>query len=179
MRVWLNRALAVAVALATISLASAALANVASRYAGRVLIFDKRPPSRWANDGIFHRFVARHKTLSVDENDDGEWRFEYMAFFRRPVGDREVTIRFYDAEDRNGRYLASYTLYLNDPRDRIVGGRATLEQPDFQPNHYYKISVANRGRTLARLTKFAITGEEPERSGEVDFTQDLPSGGDK
>ena len=89
-----------------------------------------------------------------------------------PVGDREVTVRFYNANDRSGRYLTSYTLYLNDPRQRIVGGNVSLEQPAFRPNNYYSIKVASKGRTLAQLTKFAVIGKEPERTGVVDFTQD-------
>jgi hypothetical protein len=155
---------------ASFTVVSMAMAEVANRYGGRVLLFSKRPPSRWANDGVFHRFVNQHKINSVDENDEGEWRVEYMAFFRRAVNDREVTVRFYNAGDASGRYLTSYTLYLNDLRQRIVGGNVTLERPDFQPNRYYKITVANRGKTLAQLTKFALTGQEVKRSGEVNFS---------
>ena len=173
MNLWLNRVLPVLIVAAAMAATTAALANVANRYAGQVIIFDKRPPSHWANDRIFYRFVAQHKIGGVQEEEpNGNWRFEYMAFFRRSVGDREVSVRFYDANVRNGRYLASYTLYLNDPRDRIVGGLARLERPDFQPNHYYSIKVVNRGNVLARLNKFALLGTEPERTGVVDFTQD-------
>lgn len=160
----------IAVVVASITVASIAMAEVANRYGGQIILFNKRPPSRWANDGVFHRFVAQHKTASVNENEDGDWRIEYMGFFRRPVGDREVTIRFYNAQDRSGQYLTSYTLYLSDPRQRVVGGAVTLERPDFQPNRYYKITIANRGKTLAQLSKCALTGQEAKRSGEVNFS---------
>ena len=172
MRILMSRVLAIAVVVSMVAVAAVALAEVANRYAGQVLLFNKRPPTRWANDGVFHRFVRAHKTGAVAAGDDGNWRVEYMAFFRRSVGDREVSVRFYNANDTSGQYLTSYTLYLNDPRQRIVGGKVTLERPDFQPNRYYKITVASKGKTLARLNKFALTGDEPERSGVVDFTQD-------
>lgn len=172
MRNMWTKAFALSVIIVSVAITSAALAEVANRYAGQVILFTKRPPTRWANDGVFHRFVARHKTGSVTEDENKVWNVEYMAFFRRPVGDREVTTRFYDAMDRSGRYLTSYTLYLNDPRQRVVGGKVRLERPDFRPNKYYKITVTSRGRTLAQLNKFALIGEEPERSGVVDFTED-------
>lgn len=155
---------------------ASALGEVANRYSGRVILFNKRPPTRWANDGVFHRFVNLHKVGGIEENDEGEWVIEYMAFFGRPVGDREVSVRFYDATSRSGQYITAYTLYLNDPRQRIVGGRARLERPEFQPNHYYAIKVATKGRTIAKLTKFALIGEEPERSGEVIFSDDEARG---
>lgn len=151
---------------------AAAVAEVANRYAGRVLLFDARPPSRWANDGVFHRFVSLHSVRGVEAGEDGIWEVEYMAFFRRAVGDREVSVRFYDANERSDRYVAAYTLYLADPQQRIVGGRARLEQPDFQPNRYYSISVVSRGQAMARLDRFALIGDEPERSGEVVFTDE-------
>lgn len=170
MRLLLSRGMFFGVVIASFTVASIAMAEVANRYGGQVILLSKRPPSRWANDGIFHRFVAQHKVGSVSDGEDGNWRVEYMGFFRRAVNDREVTVRFYNAGDRSGRYLTSYTLYLSDMRQRIVGGNVTLERPDFQPNQYYKITVASRGKTLAQLTKFALTGKQAKRSGEVNFS---------
>jgi hypothetical protein len=167
-----TKTFAIGAIILSLAITSAALAEVANRYAGQVILLTKRPPSRWANDAIFYRFIAQHKTGGITEDANKVWNVEYMAFFRSPVGDREVTTRFYDANDRSGRYLTSYTLYLNDPRQRVVGSKVRLERPDFQPNRYYKVTVASRGRTLAQLNKFALIGEEPERSGVVDFTED-------
>ncbi len=164
------KGLAVIIAIASLAVTTVALANVANRYAGRVILFNRRPPTQWASDGVFHTFVRQHKTGGIAAGEDGKWQIEYMAFFRRPVGDREVQVRFFDANDSSGRYITSYTLYLGDPRDRIVGGSARLEQPDFRPNRYYKISVASRGKVIARHKRFALTGDEPERSGEVNFS---------
>jgi hypothetical protein len=167
----INRVLAVsvAVALATV-VAAVATAEVANTYAGQVILFSKRPPTRWASDGVFHSFVRAHRITTVRENAEGNWDIEYMGFFKRAVGDREVSVRFFDAQDTSGRYITSYTLYLDDPRQRVVGGSVELERPEFQPNRYYKIIVASQGKTLASLTKLALIGKEPERSGEVNFT---------
>lgn len=163
------RAVATLVAAAVVAGVPAALAEVANRYAGQVIIFDARPPSRWRTDSVFHRFVRAHRTNRIAAGDDGNWRIEYMAFFRRPVGDREVQVLFYDVHDAE-RYISSYSLYLADPSQRIVGGNARLERPDFRPNRYYRIVVTSRRRTIATLDRFALVGDEPERSGRVDFT---------
>jgi hypothetical protein len=167
----INRVLTVsAIVAAALLVAAVATAEVANSYAGQVILFSKRPPSRWNNDSVFHAFVRANRINTVQDGANGNWRIEYMAFFKRPVGDREVSVRFFDANDTSGRYLTSYELYLDDPRQRIAGGSVDLERPDFQPNRYYKIVVASQGKTLAQLTKFALVGKEPERSGEVNFT---------
>jgi hypothetical protein len=159
--------------LTVLLLGGVAIAEVSGRYAGRVILFDARPPRQWANDGVFHRFVSQHSVRGVEAGESGTWEFEYMAFFRRPVGDREVSVRFFDAMSSDDQYLASYTLYLGDPQQRIVGGQARLRPEDgFRPNRYYTITVASRGTTLARLDRFALVGDEPERSGEVVFTDE-------
>jgi hypothetical protein len=155
---------------------AAAVGEVANSYAGRVILFDARPPSQWANDAVFHRFVNQHSVRSVGADDNGSWEIEYMAFFRRVVGDREVSVRFYDSMESADRYIAAYTLYLGDPQQRIVGGRAELAPPEFRPNRYYSIVVVSRGQTLARHDRFALVGDEPERSGEVVFTDEEARG---
>lgn len=169
------RALAVVVAVTVLLAVPMALAEVAGHYAGQVILFDARPPSSWRSDGIFHAFVRQHRTNRIVAGTDGNWNIEYMAFFRRPVGDREVQVLFYDVHERE-RYITSYSLYLRDPRDRVVGGSARLDRPDFQPNRYYRIVVTSRRTTVAELERFALIGDEPERSGRVDFTDDEARG---
>lgn len=166
-----NRVLMIGTLVAVALLVAAvATAEVANAYAGQVILFSKRPPSRWNSDSVFHAFVRANRINTVQDNEQGNWRIEYMAFFKRPVGDREVSVRFFDANDTSGRYITAYELYLDDPRQRIAGGAVDLNRPEFQPNRYYKIAVASKGQTLATLTKFALVGKEPERSGEVNFT---------
>jgi hypothetical protein len=167
----MNRVLAVgSLVAAALLVAAVATAEVANSYAGQVILFSKRPPTRWNNDSVFHAFVRANRINTVQDNDRGNWRIEYMAFFKRPVGDREVSVRFFDANDTTGRYITAYELYLDDPRQRIAGGAVDLERPEFQPNRYYRIVVASKGKTLAQLTKFALVGKEAERSGEVNFS---------
>jgi hypothetical protein len=163
------RAVVFLAAIAVVTGVPGALAEVASRYAGQVILFDARPPSQWRTDGIFHAFVRQHRTNRIVAREDGNWSLEYMAFFRNPVGDREVQVLFYDVHEAE-RYISSYSLYLQDPRDRVVGGSARLDRPDFRPNRYYRVIVTSRQRTIAELERFALIGDEPERTGRVDFT---------
>jgi hypothetical protein len=164
------RATAAVIAVGIVLAVPAALAEVAGRYAGQVIIFDARPPSRWANDSIFHSFVRAHRTNRVEADAEGNWHIEYMAFFRRPVDDREVQVLFYDVHDSAERYITSYSLYLSDRSQRVVGGSADLDRRDFRPNRYHRIVVTSRQQTIATLDRFALIGEEPQRSGRVDFT---------
>ncbi len=172
MRIMARAASLLIIAGAIIFFVPTALANVANRYAGKVLLFKRRPPSTWRTASIFHQFVRNHRVNRIRAGDDGNWRFEYMAFFRRPINDREVQVLFYDANSRNERYINSYSLYLQDRQQRIVGGTARLERPDFRPNRYYRIVVTSRRRTVARLNRFVLIGDEEERSGRVDFSDE-------
>ena len=164
------RIVATVVAGAVVLGVPAALAEVASRYAGQVILFDARPPSSWRTDAVFHGFVRAHRTNRLEAEEDGNWRVEYMAFFRRPLDDREVQVLFYDVHDASDRYIASYSLYLHTPNQRVVGGSARLDRPDFRPNRYYRVVVTSRRQTVAQLERFALVGDEPERTGRVDFS---------
>lgn len=125
---------------------------VEKAFAGRVLVLAKRPPSRFNTRGAFIKYLRTHSINRVQQNENQEWEFETMAFFRRPLGDYECEIAFYDVTDGKGarRFVDGYAQQTMDRNTRILAHKARLTRPQFDANRNYQIVVQHRGRELAR-----------------------------
>ena len=143
----------VASALLVFSVAAAGR-SVEDVFAGKVLILDKRPPTYFKTKGAFIRFLRGHSTKKVHENADKEWVFETMAFFRRPLGDYEAQVAFYDVTDGRSdaqrRFVDGYAQQTMDRNTRILSHKARLTRPHFDAGRDYVVQVQSRGNVLAR-----------------------------
>lgn len=124
-------------------------------FAGKVLILKKRPRSYYRKAGQFISFLRTHSTKVVYEQpEDRLWSFETMAFFRRPLGDYEVEMVFYDIENGRSkskrRFVDSYPQYTQDRNTRILSGKVKLVRPQFDANRRYMLVAQHRGRELAQ-----------------------------
>jgi RPA family protein len=142
------------VAMVALGLGTAAARGVEDVFAGKVLILTKRPPTHFRSKGAFVRFLRSHSTKKVHENADHEWVFETMAFFRRPLGDYEVQVAFYDITDGKSRgareFADGYSQQTMDRNTRIFAHKARLRRPHFDAKRRYMMEVKNRDRTLAK-----------------------------
>lgn len=138
---------------------TAVVGEVAARgaedvFAGKVLLLKKRPPSYFKTKGGFISYLRSHSIKSVHANEDNTWTFETMSFFRRPLGDYEVEMVFYDVENGSSkskrRFADSYTQYTQDRNTRILSGKAHLTRDSFDAHKKYMIVVQHKGRELAK-----------------------------
>ncbi|MDJ0765511.1 MAG: hypothetical protein QNJ97_21195 [Myxococcota bacterium] len=122
-------------------------------FSGKVLILKKRPPSYFKSKGGFVSFLRKNTTKVVHENQNREWRFETMAFFKRPLGDYEVEMVFYDVEGGRGknqrRFVDSFTQYTQDRNTRSLSGKTKLIRPQFDANRRYMVVAQSHGTELA------------------------------
>jgi len=129
-------------------------AGMAGRYAGRVFVLTKRPPGYFRTKGGFASFLKRHSTKIVYENSKRAWSFDTMAFFKRPLGDYEIEMVFYDITSGKSkssrRFVNSYTQYTQDRNTRSLSGKTHLIRPDFDANKHYQIVAQSRGKELAQ-----------------------------
>ena len=129
---------------------------VVDRYAGRFFILKKKPPSYFRTQGAFASFLKKYSTKVVHENTDRKWAFETMAFFKKPLGDYEVEIVFYDITRGKGkdkrRFVTSYIQYTQDRNTRVLFGKTELIRPDFDAGKQYMIVARSRDRELAKGT---------------------------
>src|SRR5437660_5961662 len=137
-------------------------------FAGKIMIMRNRLPEhfRSAEDFITQIKKSSLTTLWADKLGDnkGKWRFEYIAFFTRPLDDLEVSMRFYDVTGGAKRFLAESQTFVSHRGDRMFGSNMTIGAPEFEPNKKLLITMENRGRILATGT-LIIRGEGPPYSG--------------
>jgi hypothetical protein len=136
-------------------------ANAENVFAGKVLVLDQIPPTWFNTKNGFVNFLKKHRTNVVSANADNEWAFKAMAFFRKPIGDYEVEMVFYDIGNGSGggmrEFRGSVTQYTQDRNAKSLLGRATLTRPTFDANRKYFVEVQSHGKTMA-TGQFATKG---------------------
>ncbi|MBN2717005.1 MAG: hypothetical protein JXX14_14235 [Deltaproteobacteria bacterium] len=136
-------------------------ANAENVFAGQVIVLDQIPPTWFDSKNGFVNFLRKHKTDVISANEDNEWNFKAMAFFRKPIGDYEVEMVFYDVGNGSGsgmrEFRGSVTQYTQDRNSKSLLGRATLTRPTFDANRKYFVEVQSHGKTVA-TGQFATKG---------------------
>ena len=144
-------------------------------YGGKIITAKKRIPTSAKSTRAYVKKLKKVRTNQFWENKKKkEWKVYFAAFFKRPLNDLEVTVKFYDITTGKRHMLASFEQYLDGRGQRTVISKAILERKFFGVNKHIYMTVENRGRVLAS-TKFKILGEAEKYSGKVDFTEDEAS----
>ncbi len=145
-------ALPLVTALLVLTVVTVIDAAVEDSFAGKVLILTKRPPGYFKTQGAFVQWLRSHSTGKVYQNEAKEWEFETMAFFRRPLGDYECQVAFYDVTDGKAskRFVDGYAQQTMDRNTRILAHKARLTRPQFDANRSYVVIVQHLGRELAK-----------------------------
>ena len=97
------------------------------------------------------------------------WTGNMIVSFNAPPGDLEYHALFYDVTDGARAFVNDMAIYVSDRDQRTYVQRLNLLRPSFRPNRRLEavITVAHREVGTLRLE---IRGEEPQRSGQVDFS---------
>jgi hypothetical protein len=149
-------------------------------FKGRVVITTKRAPARFKNASAFVHFLQANKKEHIwpEKKNKKEWRYEFMAFFARPLNDIEVTVKFYDVTDVK-KFIAADSFYMGGRGQRILASSMVLNRPRFNVNRKYAMVVMNpRGGALAAAT-FWLRGERERYSGKVTFSDEETKAKDK
>lgn len=143
-------------------------------FRGKVIITNKRAPSRFRSQGAFAGWLRRHrkKHLWPDRKDKKKWQFEFMAFFRRPLNDLECKIRFFDITEGK-KFIAADSFYTPQRGQKILASKMVLEKPRFSVNRKYVMQVISpRGNVLLASTVFWLRGQRETYSGRVTFSDE-------
>jgi hypothetical protein len=123
-------------------------------FAGKVVVLKKRPPTRFKTADGFIGFLRTNAVQTVYADEDNTWNFETMAFFRKPLGDLEVDMVFFDvthgSSEDSRHFVDTYTQYTQDRNTRILSGKCKLIRPAFDANRSYEIVVQHQGDPLAK-----------------------------
>jgi len=174
------RSLAVVAVLIAVSVAVPPRAEAGRKpedvYAGKIITAKKRIPTSAKSTQAYISQLKKVKTDKfIEDKAKKEWRIYFAAFFKRPLNDLEVTVKFYDITTGPKHMIASFEQYLEGRGQRTLLSKAILERKFFGVNKLIYMTIENRGQVLAS-TKFKILGEGEKYSGKVDFTEDEAAG---
>lgn len=106
---------------------------------------------------------------SEAEIDQRKWLANMIVAFNAPPGDLEYHALFYDVTDGARNFVDDMAIYLNGRDQRTYVQRLNLQRPRFRPNRRYELVITVR-RAEVGSTRFETRGEEPRRTGQVDFS---------
>lgn len=134
-------------------------ANAEKKFAGKVIVLKKIPPSYFNSSNGFVNFLRNKANVYSCQNplplpDEGDVDFQAMAFFRKPLGDYEVEMLFHDIGPRNGKkgtgtFRGSVTQYTQDRNTRSILARTTMSRSEFDADRQFKVEIQSHGKTVA------------------------------
>lgn len=165
--------------------ASAAIAVAAGAYAPRAdaqrgrlrasLFVTQASIPRGLSEKALLGFARGHQSRTLNESSEPEienrrWLANLVAQFSAPPGDLEYHALFYDQTEGARQFVDDMAIYVHDRDQRTYVQRLNLARPRFRPNRRYQLVVTVRQQEVGNTT-FDTRGEEPRRSGQVDFSE--------
>jgi hypothetical protein len=141
------------------------VAGVEQKFAGRIFILKKRPPSYFKSQGAFASFLRNNSIKTVHANEDNEWEFRTFTILKRKLGDYEVEMVFYDIDRGKSKsqrkFVDSFTQMTQDRNTRTLEGKVRLTRPQFDANIDYMV-VAQAGAAELATGYFHTKGMSQE-----------------
>lgn len=145
------------------------------------LVITQAAIPRGLSESALLRFARSHASKIMNETDEADittrrWPGNLIVQFNAAPDDLEFHALFYDVEDGVRNFVDDMAIYVHDDSQRTYVQRLNLERPRFRPNRRMEMVVTVRHEEVGTL-RFELRGEEPRRTGMVDFT-DEGGGGD-
>ena len=139
---------------------------------GRIVITKRKPPFRFRGRGHMMRFLRKYrvKHLWPRKTNKKQWKFEFMAFFKRATRDVQVKVKFFDITSAPKRFLAGDSIYLSSRKQKILSSNMVLEKPRFQVNRKIQMYITNSRNVVLAKTRFWLRGKGERYSGRVTFS---------
>ena len=164
---------------ATVSVASAKKPE--DVFGGKIILSDKPFPTESKSANAYIGAVKKaSKDRFVETSDKKGWKIYYAAFFKKPINDLELTLKFYDVTDGGNRVVESYEQFLSQRGQRVIISNVKLTKWEgkYDPNSKILMVIESKGKVVAQGT-FMILGEGKKFKGKVEFTEEEAAGGEK
>ena len=147
-----------------------------SKYAGRIMMSEKRYPSSAKSVGEFNAKVAKQsKTAFYEDKDKHEWKLQFIGFLKQPLNDVEYLVKIYELGKGQNLLLASFEQFTDQRGMTSLISSMTLERKLVGVNKNLMMTMEHKGKVLAS-TRFKILGEGEKFSGKVNFSDDDANG---
>ncbi len=174
----MRRTVLAAIALVTLATAAAAVHAKGRKpedvFGGKIMLSDKAFPSEAKSSSAYISAVKKQaKDRFSEDTEKKRWMISYAAFFKKPVNNLEVTVKFYDVTDGGNRLVESYEQYLTERNQRVVIGTLKLKkwEGSYDPNSKILMMMESNGKTVAQASFFLI-GEGKKYKGKVEFSEE-------
>lgn len=142
--------------LTVISMPSAFAQTPEKKFAGKIIVSEKRFPSRFDSDEAMIKHMKKANTHELFASGESDWEFEYMAFLKKPVGTLQAAVTFYDVSNPGSETLIdTYTFYPDKTSHKIINGFQRLARGKFQKDRKY-LMVFSRGYGQPALAKTEV-----------------------
>ncbi len=144
-----------------------------SAFRGKILTSKKAFPSSAKSKKAYIKKLKKIRTSKFWENiEKKKWKIHFIAFFKRPLGDVEVTIKLFDMTEKGKRrMITSFEQYLSEKGQTSFRSHLSLSREEVGVNRQVSMVIENRGKPLAKTT-FKLFGKTEKRSGKVNFTEE-------
>jgi len=132
--------------------------------------------ARGLSEAALLRFARSHASKIMNETNEEDlatrhWPGNLVVNFSAPPSDLEFHALYYDITDGVRNFVDDMSIYVHDDSQRTYVQRINLERPRFRPNRRMEMVVTVRHEEVGTV-RFELRGEEPRRSGMVDFTDE-------
>lgn len=121
-------------------------------------------------------FARGHTTRGLRETDETEltrrrWVSKMVVSFSSKLNDSEYHALFYEVNGRTKTYIDDMQIFLHNRDEKTFVQPMTLPRPKFKPNKKVEVVITVRRQEVGKTT-IDLLGEEPRRSGRVDFSDE-------
>lgn len=146
-------------------------AKVDRAFGGKILTSDKKFPSSASSESAYVSALKKQsKDKFYEDKANQQWKIHFAAFFKKPLGDLEYTVKLYDVTQGQS-LLSSFEQYTDSSDQRSLLSWVTLERKHVGVNKKIMMTIEVKGRVVA-AGKFTILGEAEKYTGKVDFSED-------
>ncbi|HUH04757.1 MAG TPA: MYXO-CTERM sorting domain-containing protein [Kofleriaceae bacterium] len=142
-------------------------------FGGQVLLSTKTFPTWSTSVGAYISKVRKNSEKKFKENEaEKHWKIEFIAFFKRPLDDMEVSIRLWDVSRGQKRMVSSFEQFL-DRCATSYASNMTLKREAFGVNKQIVVTVESRTAGVLASGKFDILGKADKFTGKADFSDEI------
>lgn len=142
------------------------------KFAGRIMMSEKRFPLRAKSAAAYEAAIRKQsKTNFSEDKEKKQWRIYFIGFLKQPLPDLEYVVKIYELAGRTKQLLSTFEQFTDERGQRTLTSNVILERKQFGVNKQLLVTMEYRGRVLAS-GKLKILGQADKFSGKVDFSEE-------
>jgi len=143
-------------------------------FGGRVLTAKHSFPTSARSERAYISKVRKSTTKRFwEDKQKKQWKVYFVAYFKKPLDDMEVTITLSDITKGYKRQLSSFDQFVDRCATNYTS-HMILKREQFGVNKRIQIDVeTTRGHYVLASGRFEIAGEAEKLSGKADFSDEV------